>query len=350
MDASESASLTSLTAPPDPIGIVAGWGSFPLEVARDLRDTGHRVIIAALRDHADPALQQYASDMQWFGVLKLGRQIRYFQRHGVRSVILAGKVFKHRILYHGMGWMGHMPDWTCVQAFREHFISRTKDGRDDSLLTAIVAAFENKNMRVVPITQCGPRLLAETGCLTHRRPSSAQMRDIAFGWQIARQMGRLDIGQSITVKDQMVLGVEAIEGTDALIDRTGQLCPRGRFTLVKVAKPQQDMRFDVPTIGVRTVEQMRRAGGTVIAIEAGRTIFVEREETLRLAQRAGIAIVALRQAGMHLLCDRWSLPLAGPQDHAAESTSTASHPAPPIAPSADAASGQPLRDRHQRAA
>ncbi len=122
------------------------------------------------------------------------------------------------------------------------------------------------------------------------------MLDIEFGWQIARQMGGLDVGQSITVRDQTVLGVEAVEGTDALIARTGQLCPRGGFTLIKVAKPNQDMRFDVPTIGLRTVENVIKAGGTSIAIESHRTILVDREATLAYASQHGVSIIALSGA------------------------------------------------------
>ena len=138
-----------------------------------------------------------------------------------------------------------------------------------------------------------PDIVIDAGCLTKRKPDRSTNLDIEFGWNIARQIGGLDIGQSITVKDRNVLGVEAIEGTDALIARTGKLCPRGGFTLIKVAKPKQDMRFDVPTIGARTVRQMAQAGGAAIAVEAGKTIFVEREETLQLAKQHRISIVSL---------------------------------------------------------
>jgi DUF1009 family protein len=149
-------------------------------------------------------------------------------------------------------------------------------------------------MNVLPITEIAPQLLVEEGCLTRRHPSRSQMLDIRFGWKIARSMGALDIGQCMTVKDQVVLGVEAIEGTDALIARTGQLCPRGGFSVVKVAKPQQDMRFDVPTIGLRTLQQLSAAGGKALAIEAGRTILVDRAATIDYANQHGLCIVALR--------------------------------------------------------
>jgi len=153
-------------------------------------------------------------------------------------------------------------------------------------------------MTVIPSIAVAPELMAEAGVLTRRSPNRREASDIAFGWQIARDMGHLDIGQSVIVRDRTVLGVEAIEGTDALIARMAQLCPRGGFTLIKVAKPQQDMRFDVPTIGLRTVEQLHRAGGTAIAIEAGMTIFVDREQTLRRADALGLALVSLTAPGV----------------------------------------------------
>jgi DUF1009 family protein len=164
---------------------------------------------------------------------------------------------------------------------------------DDSLLGAVVESFERQGMRVMPGTDYATDLLAEEGLLTHASPSRAIRADIEFGWNIAKDMGGLDIGQSISVKDRTVLAVEAVEGTDACIERTGQLCPRGNWTLIKVAKPQQDMRFDLPTIGPQTIERMIAAGGKAIAIEAGMTILVDRDRTLRLANRHGICIISL---------------------------------------------------------
>lgn len=276
-----------------PIGLVAGWGQFPYELATQARAQGREVVIAAIKAHADENLRPLAHDMRYFGVAKLGAHLRFFQQHGVREVLLAGKLFKDRILFHGLGWIGHFPDVTCLRTVYHSFLSRRADQRDDTLLTAVVRAYEKHGMQVIPSSIIAPELMAEEGILTQRKPTARERLDIAFGWSIARQMGHLDIGQSVIVRDRTVLGVEAIEGTDALISRMTQVCPRGGFTLIKVAKPQQDMRFDVPTVGLRTVEQMHRAGGSAIAIEAGRTIFVEREKTLRRANQLGIALVSL---------------------------------------------------------
>ncbi len=279
------------------LGIVAGWGQFPVELAVAARAQGRDVFVAAIKEHADPKLRELSAGYAEFGVAKLGAQMQFFRRHQVREVLLAGKLFKDRILFHGWGWIGHLPDWTCLKTLSKSFITARADQRDDTLLTAVVDAFQLQGLQVLASVDIAPQLMAEPGVLTRRAPNRRETLDIEFGWSIARQMGQLDIGQSIVVRDRTVLGVEAIEGTDALIARTAALCPRGGFTLVKVAKPQQDMRFDVPTIGLRTIEQLHRAGGTAIAIEAGKTIFVDREATIRRANHLGIAITSLQRAG-----------------------------------------------------
>ncbi len=292
------ATHTTIAAPK--VGLIAGWGSFPIEVAEHCRALGYEVYIAAIKGHADPRLQQFAADMKWFGVAKLGGQIQFFQRHGVEQITLAGKLFKDKILFHGFGWIEHLPDLTCLRTLYRSFITRSNDTRDDTILGAVAGAFTKRNIQVLPATDLAPQLMVNDGCLTRRTPNRREQLDIQFGWQIARQMGGLDVGQSITVRDQTVLGVEAVEGTDALIARTGQLCPRGGFTLIKVAKPNQDMRFDVPTIGLRTIENLVKAGGKTIAIEAHRTILVDREETLALANHHQIAIVAHADANFKM--------------------------------------------------
>lgn len=278
------------------VGILAGWGSFPVEVAEHLNASGHEVHVAALKGHADRRLEELATKIRWLGVLKIGAQMKFFAQSGVRRIVMAGKLFKEKILFEGRGWISHLPDLTCYQVLGSSFVTKTKDTRDDTLLGAVVNAYGKRGMQILPITDVAPSLLAQEGCLTDRPPNRSTRLDIQFGWDIARKMGELDIGQSITVKDRLVLAVEAIEGTDALISRTGQMCPRGGFTLIKVAKPNQDMRFDVPTIGLQTVRRLAQAGGRAIAVEAGRTIFVDREATLQTANQLGIQIVSLRQS------------------------------------------------------
>lgn len=285
------------------IGLVAGWGNYPVSVAKALKAADHKVVVAAIQQHADPVLENWSDAMRWFGVGKLGAQQRLFQQHGVRKVVLAGKLFKDKILFHGRGWIDLVPDLECMRTFFTSVITKRGNQNDDALLSAVVESYRRRGIEIIPGTQYAPDLLAEKGLLTKTKPSASTMRDIQFGWTIAKRMGGLDIGQSITVRDQVVLAVEAIEGTDACIERTATVCPRGGFTLIKVAKPQQDRRFDQPTIGVQTIERVKLARGTTIAIEAGETIIVDRDEVLRQADAAGISIISLSADELEL-CEK----------------------------------------------
>ncbi|WP_238388919.1 LpxI family protein [Roseimaritima ulvae] len=277
------------------IGIIAGWGRFPVLVAEAAKRDGLRVVCVAIRDHADRRLEQVCDDVRWMGVAKFGGHIRYFRQHGVSQITMAGKLFKSQILFSGSVLWRHLPDYTCLRSLAPLLLSRQRDTRDDSLLTRITDTYLARGIDVCPATDIAPELLVKEGLLTRHSVKPAQQRDIEFGWQIAKQMGGLDIGQSITVKDGTVLAVEAVEGTDACIERTGTLCRKGGWTLVKVAKPNQDMRFDVPTIGPQTIERVRAAGGTAIAIEAEMTIVVDQQQVIQAAEAAGIAIVAVKR-------------------------------------------------------
>lgn len=274
------------------VGIVAGWGEYPGKVARAVQALGGTVTIAAIRNHASEELHSLADQMKWFGVCKLGAMQRFFAEHDVDRVCLAGKLFKDRILFHGLGWVQHAPDLECIRTMIRPLFSKNGSTTDDTLLGAVVASFERRGMNVVPGTDYATDLIAQTGILTQCKPNRSVISDIDFGWDIAKHMGGLDIGQSITVKNRTVLSVEAVEGTDACIERTGILCPMGHWSLVKVAKPQQDMRFDLPTIGPQTIERMAKAGGRAIAIEAGKTIVIDRPRTLALANHHRISILS----------------------------------------------------------
>lgn len=274
------------------IGLLAGWGRYPIVVAQALRAQGHQIYCLAIKDHADPALQPLCDHWQPQGLAKLGAAIRYFQRHGVTHATMAGKIHKVLIFrkYH---WLRHLPDWRFLRTFYPHWITKTKDRKDDTLLGTIVAAFAREGIQFGPATDYAPELLVRAGNLTNRVPSAYQWKDIQFGWQLAKELGRVDVGQSVAVKGLAVLAVEAVEGTDECIRRAGQLCPSGGFTVVKVAKPQQDMRFDVPTIGPGTVQTLVEAGAAALAIEAGKTIVLDQDEVVRLADRHKLAIVAV---------------------------------------------------------
>jgi DUF1009 family protein len=179
-----------------------------------------------------------------------------------------------------------------VKTFYRHF-TRQRDNNDDTLLGVLTDAFAVEGIVFHPATDFAPELLVKAGQITGRPPTASQQADIEFGWELAKQMGRLDIGQSVCVKDRAVVAVEAIEGTDACILRAGELCKKGGFTIVKVAKPQQDMRFDVPVVGVRTLRTMVAAGAKVLAIEGGRTILLDNKEFREFAAYHKLSVIAL---------------------------------------------------------
>lgn len=285
----------------EPIGLLAGWGRYPIVIAQELRRRGHRVVCTAVRDHADPALAELCDDFSWVGMGSIGGIIRRFRQHGVRRAVMAGKI--HKVLFYRPGWwLRHHPDWTAARTFYRHFVTGTKDRKDDSLLLAIVNVFAEAGIAFDPATDFAPQLLVPSGQVAGRPLSVKQLRDVDFGWDLAKQMGGLDVGQTVCVKDQAVLAVEAIEGTDLCIRRAGELCRQGGFTVVKVAKPQQDMRFDVPTVGLKTLESLHAAGGRVLAIEADSTILLDSREFQVAATRLRISVVAMqRQSAVQLV-------------------------------------------------
>jgi UDP-2,3-diacylglucosamine hydrolase len=276
------------------IGLLAAWGRYPVLVAEALRRQNYHITCIGVADHADRALAEICQDFQWFGWGRLGGGIRYFKRCGVENATMAGK-FHKSMLYQPRLWWRHRPDWTCVKTFYHYFVSHKRDNKDDSLLGALTDAFAAHGITFHPATDFAPELLAQVGQIAGRTPSAGQQADIDFGWQVAKQLGALDIGQSVCIKDRAVLAVEAIEGTDACILRAGEQCKKGEFTVVKVAKPQQDMRFDVPTVGVRTLRTMLAAGARVLAIEGGRTIVLDDEEFRKFAATHKLSVVALSE-------------------------------------------------------
>jgi DUF1009 family protein len=273
------------------IGILAGWGRYPVMVAEAIRRHGGRTAILAIRDHADAELETLADVHGAVGVAEIGGAIAFFRRHGARRATMAGKIHKAR-LFARHAWVRHLPDLRGMRTFWPHFVSRRRDNRDDSLLGAIVAAFDADGVTICPATDFAPELLATPGVLAGAPLSARQEADVTFGWRLAKELGRHDIGQTVVVKNRAPLSLEAIEGTDECIRRAGRLCPAGGMVVVKVAKPQQDLRFDMPTIGVGTLESLAAAGAAVLAIEAGRTILVDSPDLADRARRAGITIAS----------------------------------------------------------
>ena len=274
---------------PTRLGLLAGAGQFPMQFVHAAHEAGHTVFGLGVAGMASEELASVCDDFRFAPLARIGKAIRLFRKAGVNRIIMAGKIEK-TVLFHSFRWLRLMPDWRTVHMWLRY---ARENKKDDTILLAIIREFERDGMTFDSALKYAPELLVKHGFLTSKKPSSSQWRDIQFGWEMAREMGRLDIGQTVVVNDTAVIAVEAIEGTDKCIRRAGELCRRGGFTVVKVAKPQQDMRFDVPTIGVDTIKTMHEAGGRILAIEAGMTILLEPDEVTRLADKFGISIVAV---------------------------------------------------------
>ncbi len=269
------------------LGIIAGSGAFPFMVARGAKKAGCHVTVIGLRGFADPALAELADVFCWSGLAKAGRWIRILKRQRADSVILAGAVRKTS-MYGRFRLLRLLPDLTSLRIW----FLQLKDKRNDAVLGAVADEFGKHGIIMQDCIQYSAEDMAPEGVLTRGQPSESQIGDAAFGWTIAKEMGRLDVGQSIAVKETEVIAIEAIEGTDRMIERAGALCPRGNWTMVKVAKPKQDMRFDVPTVGLETIENLKRNGARQLVIEAGKTLIVERDKFVAAADKAGIVVVS----------------------------------------------------------
>ncbi|HLW67626.1 MAG TPA: UDP-2,3-diacylglucosamine diphosphatase LpxI [Gemmataceae bacterium] len=290
--AAASSENIAAAAPRDrePLGLLAGAGHFPIHVASKARQRGWHVVCLGIRGAADPALAEVADRLLWTGLKQFGKMVRLFRAHGVRKWTMAGKVNKARGFNAKWRVLTEPPDWRFLRFW---FGRRHRDNRDDSFLLDFIANLNDGGLECMSALEICPQLLVGPGILTNRRPTPSEWKDVKFGWNIAREMGRLDVGQSVMVREQAVLAVEAMEGTDQAIQRAGQLCPRGGFVVVKVAKPKQDMRFDVPTVGPSTIENMIRSGAKVLAIEASRSILLQEEQTIGMANRHGLSILSL---------------------------------------------------------
>jgi len=274
---------------PTRLGLLAGGGRFPIEFAESARAAGHSVFGLGVSGMACEELAAACDDFRYYPLARIGKAIRLFRKADVKRIVMAGKIEK-TVLFHPFRWLRLMPDWRTLHMW---FRYAKENKKDDTLLLAVIREFERDGFQFDSALDYAPELLVKHGFLTSKKPSTAQWRDIQFGWDLAREMGRLDVGQTVVVNDTAVIAVEAIEGTDKCIRRAGELCRRGGFTVVKVAKPDQDRRFDVPTIGLDTIKTMHEAGGRILAIEAGITIILQPEEVAQLADKFGIAIVAV---------------------------------------------------------
>lgn len=263
------------------LGLIAGNGKFPLIFAEEAKRSGFGVIAVAHRGETDPAIEAVVDELSWVYVGQLGRIIEVFRRAEVRQAVMAGGIQKVRLLGN------FRPDWRGAV-----FLARMKSREDDALLRGIADELAAEGIQILQSTICLPHIVATEGVFTERAPSAAEWKDIRFGFRVAKEIGRLGIGQSVVIKKQVVVAVEAVEGTDAAIRRGGALARSG-CVVVKVSKPQQDLRFDVPAAGVDTIGILKEVGGAVLAVEAGKTILLEKERLLRTANDHGIAVVGV---------------------------------------------------------
>lgn len=265
---------------PDKIGIIAGGGKFPLLVADSAKKNGLSVFAVAHNGETSPELSSKVDEIVWIELGQFGHLISAFKSRGINRVLMAGTITKTNMF----GVV--KPDLKGLAVMGKLLVFH-----DDDILRAVSGELEKEGITVVSSTAYLPGLLAPSGCLTKRKPGKKEMEDIEFGWMIAKELGRLDIGHCVVVKRKTVLALEALEGTDKTILRGGELGKKN-VVVVKVSKPGQDLRFDLPAVGLNTVKVMSTVNASVLAIESGKTPIFDKEEMIEFANKNGISIIS----------------------------------------------------------
>jgi DUF1009 family protein len=263
-------------------GLIAGNGKFPFMVLESARERNADMVVAAIKEETFPEIESCGYKVHWLGLGQLGKLIRLFKQEGVSKAIMAGQV-KHVQIFGSS-----LPDLTMIK-----LLATLKHKSTDALIGAVARVLGQSGIELIDSTEFLKPYMATEGLMTRRTFSAEEQADVAFGRPIAHQIALLDIGQTIVVGDRAVVAVEAMEGTDAAIRRAGELAGGKRLTVIKVSKPKQDMRFDIPVVGPPTVQNMISSGATALALDAERTLLVDREQFLGKANSADIAIVAL---------------------------------------------------------
>jgi DUF1009 family protein len=266
-------------------GLIAGNGRFPLLVLEGARSQGIEMAVIALKEEASPELERIAKRLHWVSLGELSKAIELLKQEGVTRAVMAGQV-KHNKIFSSI-----RPDWKLAK-----LLLALPRKNTDSLIGAVAKVLEDEGIQLVNSTLFLKPLLPDAGVLTRRPPGAEEKADIEYGLQVARQIAGMDIGQTVVIADRACVAVEAMEGTDETIERAGRFAQGKNLVVVKVSKPKQDMRFDVPVVGLPTVESMKRAGATALAIDATRTLLFDREKLIELADAAGIAIEAFSPA------------------------------------------------------
>ena len=260
------------------LGLIAGNGRFPFLVAAAARRAGRRVVAVAVKEEASPDLAGSVDEMHWVGLGQLGHCIEVLKAGGVSEAVMAGQV-QHRRIFSGI-----VPDLKLAGVLVRLAVRNT-----DSLIGGVADALSREGITLLPSTALLADQVATAGAMSRRKPGGDERKDIAYGVKVARTLSALDLGQTVVIKDRAAVALEAMEGTDEVIRRAGRLAGAGT-TVVKLAKPRQDMRFDVPVVGTRTLEAMHEAGARTLAVEAGRTLLLDRAAVLAAADAGGIAL------------------------------------------------------------
>jgi len=276
-----------MPAASQPLGLIAGEGIFPLLVARGARAAGRTVVCTAFKGSAAPELKAECDQFAWVGVAQIGKWIRILRSAGCSQAIMVGRVAKRK-MYDRWRYVRNIPDWRTLKLWLTEL---RHDKRDQAVLYAVIRELQKEGITLIDSTEYTKDHLAADGVMTHRQPTDAQWGDARHGWELCQTLSRLDIGQAIAVMNKNVIAVEAMEGTNALIERAGTLCRTPGWTLIKVSNVKRDMRVDVPTIGITTVEKLHAAGAGCLVVEAGKTILLEKEKVLALADKLKIAVI-----------------------------------------------------------
>jgi DUF1009 family protein len=270
------------------LGLIAGNGRFPILLAQGARAAGVEVIAIGFRGETNPELAQYVKRLHWVGIARIGRWINALKKEGITEAVMAGGITKAN-MYTPWRLVRYLPDLRTVR-FWYH---RLRDKKDYTILEGLADELARDGIELQNSLTYMTDHLAREGCCTKRKPTDAEWADVEFGWRLAKEIARLQVGQTVVVKEQAVIAVEAIEGSDEAIRRGGRL-GRGGIVVVKVSKPNQDLRFDVPSIGVNTIKTLQDARASVLAVEADMVLMLDKPDVIAAADRAGISIVAIK--------------------------------------------------------
>lgn len=285
--------LPDLPPAPTPIGLIAGGGRLPIKIAEGLRMSGHPIHALGFINQYEPELPGLCTTFQQVGVLRVGSWCRLLRKANVQHAIMVGRVDKAKLMYDPWRMLRHMPDWRTLVAWYKHL---RHDKRSHAVLSVIADELGKSGIQLLDSTAPIPDQMAVAGVMGRHHPDGDQRADIAFAWPLLKEILRLDIGQAIAVRERDVIAVEAIEGTDRMIQRAGELCRKPGWTICKGARAGHDRRSDVPTIGIKTIENLHAAGGRCIALAAGDVIMIDKPLVLEVADRLGVAVVGVPAA------------------------------------------------------